>query len=52
MLNTQSFNTRAQSDKTYHLIVSFRPGELPSTATVRAIENRVCHRLGLVSTNG
>ncbi|MFO0702144.1 MAG: TraI/MobA(P) family conjugative relaxase, partial [Nitrospira sp.] len=46
MLNTQSLNTRAQSDKTYHLIVSFRPGELPSAATVRAIEARVCQRLG------
>ena len=46
ILNTQSLNQRAQSDKTYHLIVSFRPGELPSTATVRAIEARVCQRLG------
>ncbi|MFO0702156.1 MAG: TraI/MobA(P) family conjugative relaxase [Nitrospira sp.] len=46
MLNTQSLNTRAQSDKTYHLIVSFRPGELPSTETLRSIESRVCHRLG------
>lgn len=46
MLNTQSLNTRATSDKTYHLIVSFRPGELPSTETLRAIEARVCHRLG------
>jgi hypothetical protein len=46
MLNTQSLNTRSQSDKTYHLIVSFRPGELPSTETLRAIEARVCHRLG------
>ena len=46
MLNTQSLNQRAQSDKTYHLIVSFRPGELPSAATVRAIESRVCQRLG------
>ncbi len=46
MLNTQSLNTRAQSDKTYHLIVSFRPGELPSPEALRAIEARVCHRLG------
>ncbi|MDR4467905.1 MAG: relaxase/mobilization nuclease domain-containing protein [Nitrospira sp.] len=46
MLNTQSLNTRAQSDKTYHLIISFRPGELPSAATLRAIEARVCQRLG------
>ncbi|MBS0152684.1 MAG: relaxase/mobilization nuclease domain-containing protein [Nitrospira sp.] len=46
MLNTQSLNTRAQSDKTYHLIISFRPGEFPSAQTLRAIEDRVCHRLG------
>jgi hypothetical protein len=46
MLNTQSLNQRARSDKTYHLIVSFRPGELPSASTVRAIEARVCQRLG------
>ena len=46
MLNTQSLNTRAKSDKTYHLIISFRPGELPSAQTLRAIEARVCHRLG------
>ena len=47
MLNTQSLNTRAQSDKTYHLIISFRPGEQPSAGTLRAIEARVCNRLGL-----
>jgi len=46
MLNTQSLNTRARSDKTYHLIISFRPGELPSIETLRSIEARVCHRLG------
>ncbi|MGQ0555568.1 MAG: TraI/MobA(P) family conjugative relaxase [Nitrospiraceae bacterium] len=46
MLNTQSLNTRAKSDKTYHLIMSFRPGEFPSAQTLRAIEARVCHRLG------
>lgn len=46
MLNTQSLNTRAQSDKTYHLIISFRPGEGPSASTLRAIEARVCRRLG------
>jgi PAS domain-containing protein len=46
LLNTQSLNTRSQSDKTYHLIISFRHGELPSTETLRAIEARVCHRLG------
>ncbi len=46
LLNTQSLNTRAQSDKTYHLIISFRPGERPLAETLRAIEARVCQRLG------
>lgn len=46
MLNTQAQNTRAQSDKTYHLILSFRPGEHVSDETLRAIESRVCESLG------
>ena len=36
ILNTQAQNTRATSDKTYHLIVSFRPGEQPDAATLKA----------------
>ena len=46
MLNTQAQNTRAQSDKTYHLILSFRPGEHVSDETLRAIESRICEGLG------
>lgn len=46
MLNTQMQNTRAQSDKTYHLILSFRPGEQVCDETLRAIESRVCEHLG------
>ena len=38
VLATQHFNTRAKSDKTYHLIVSFRVGEQPSAHTLKAIE--------------
>ena len=46
VLATQRENTRARSDKTYHLIVSFRAGEQPDEATLRAIEARLCEGLG------
>jgi len=47
VLATQAHNTRAKSDRTYHLIVSFRPGEQVDEATCRAIEARLCEGLGL-----
>jgi len=46
VLNTQAQNKRATSDKTYHLIVSFRIGEQPDDDTLRAIEARICDGLG------
>lgn len=46
VLATQATNTRAESDKTYHLIVSFRAGEQPSADTLKAIEERICAGLG------
>ena len=46
VLATQHTNTRAKGDKTYHLIISFRAGEQPSAATMRAIEGRICAGLG------
>jgi ribosomal protein S30 len=46
VLNTQAQNTRAESDKTYHLIVSFRAGEHPSDDTLKAIEAHICDGLG------
>jgi hypothetical protein len=46
VLNTQAQNTRAESDKTYHLIVSFRAGEHPSDETLKAIEAHICEGLG------
>lgn len=46
VLNTQAQNKRAISDKTYHLIVSFRTGEQPDDATLKAIESRICDGLG------
>jgi hypothetical protein len=44
--NTQLKNTRAESDKTYHLLVSFRAGERPDDKTLHAIEARLCEGLG------
>jgi TraI-like middle domain/MobA/VirD2-like, nuclease domain/Large polyvalent protein-associated domain 7 len=46
VLNTQAQNTRAATDKTYHLIVSFRAGEEPDAATLTAVEARICEGLG------
>ena len=46
VLNTQMQNTRATSDKTYHLIVSFRANEMPGEATLASIEERLCTGLG------
>lgn len=46
VLATQLQNKRATGDKTYHLLVSFRPGENPSDAVLRAIETRICEGLG------
>lgn len=43
---TQALNTRAQSDKTYHLLISFPAGEHPSEDVLRSIENRLCDALG------
>jgi hypothetical protein len=46
VLNTQMQNRRATSDKTYHLIVSFRAGEEVSPETLQAIEAELCVGLG------
>ncbi|EOW8879060.1 TraI/MobA(P) family conjugative relaxase [Escherichia coli] len=46
ILATQHMNTRAKSDKTYHLLVSFRAGEQPDDETLKAIEERICAGLG------
>lgn len=46
VLNTQMQNRRATSDKTYHLIVSFRAGEELSPETLQAIEAELCAGLG------
>ena len=43
---TQAQNTRAKTDKTYHLIISFREGEKPSKEVLKAIEDRICDGIG------
>lgn len=43
---TQARNTRAKSDKTYHLIISFPEGENPSNEVLESIENEICEALG------
>lgn len=44
---TQAMNTRAKSDKTYHLIVSFRSGENPTEDQLKDIEQSICEGIGL-----
>ena len=46
VLHTQKINTRAEGDKTYHLLISLAPGEQPSSEVLRNIEERVCSALG------
>lgn len=46
VLATQRLNTRATGDKTYHLLISFRPGENPGENVLKAIEERICSGLG------
>jgi hypothetical protein len=46
VMATQAQNTRAKTDKTYHLILSFREGEKPSKDILNAIEDRVCDGIG------
>ena len=43
---TQAKNTRSQSDKTYHLVFSFREGEHPPLEVLHQIEDALCEVLG------
>lgn len=43
---TQAANTRAASGKTYHLLLSFPPGERPEAHVLEAIEDRIVASLG------
>ena len=43
---TQAQNTRAEGDKTYHLVLAFPPGENPEPKILKEIESRICDGLG------
>jgi hypothetical protein len=43
----QERNTTSKTDKTYHLIVSFPPGEQPTPAQLHDIEDHLCAAIGL-----
>jgi hypothetical protein len=46
VLATQHINIRAQSDKTYHLLIGFPLGEIPKVEVLASIEDRICTGLG------
>lgn len=46
ILATQAKNQRAKGDKTYHVLISFAPGENPSAETLKVIEDRVASSIG------
>jgi hypothetical protein len=46
---TQAMNLRARGDKTYHLVVSFPPGETPTPEQIYDIEDELCAAIGLAS---
>ncbi|MGC1181565.1 TraI/MobA(P) family conjugative relaxase [Legionella sp.] len=46
VLATQARNQRAKGDKTYHLLISFAPGENPSEEILQVIEDRVVSSIG------
>lgn len=45
----QKLNTRSKADKTYHLVVSFPPGERPDTKTLHEIEDALVEAIGLAT---
>lgn len=44
---TQAMNTRAKTDKTYHLILSFPAGERPTDEQLAVMEEEFCKALGM-----
>lgn len=44
---TQAKNVRAKGDKTYHVVISFAPGEEPPAKVLEEIEDRVINSIGL-----
>jgi hypothetical protein len=47
IMATQAMNTRAQGDRTYHLVVSFAAGEKPSQEQFADIKETLCATIGL-----
>src|SRR5271166_2757457 len=47
ILATQAMNKRAKGDRTYHLVISFPPGERPTLSQLADIESVLCERIGL-----
>jgi hypothetical protein len=47
ILKTQERNRRSKSDKTYHLVASFPPGERPTLEQLLDIEETLCAAIGL-----
>ncbi|HCU5991572.1 TPA: relaxase/mobilization nuclease domain-containing protein [Legionella pneumophila] len=46
VLATQAKNQRATGDKTYHMLISFAPGENPSAQVLQEIEDTVASSIG------
>ncbi len=47
IIATQEQNTRSKSDKSYHLVISFPPGEQPTREQIEDIEDRAAAAIGL-----
>jgi hypothetical protein len=47
ILATQTMNKRAKGDRTYHLVISFPPGERPTLSQLEDIERVLVERIGL-----
>jgi hypothetical protein len=43
---TQAQNTRSKADKTYHMVISFPEGEIPTREQLEDIEDAMCEALG------
>jgi hypothetical protein len=43
---TQAQNTRSKADKTYHCVISFPEGEIPTREQLEDIEDSMCEALG------
>lgn len=46
VLATQAQNQRAKADKTYHVLISFAPGEVVSDSLLNLIEDRIISAIG------